>query len=64
MKSVRKCQEILQVATKDFLNLSGKLMSQIPITENEKTMYHYYLEAVMVFQHFQRPGAVEGMTVR
>ncbi|XP_029903936.1 uncharacterized protein LOC115356811 isoform X2 [Myripristis murdjan] len=63
MKSVRKCQEILQVAKKDFLNLYGKLITNQPITENEKTMYGYYLEAVMVFQHFQRPGAVEGMTV-
>ncbi|KAM9832699.1 leucine-rich repeats and immunoglobulin-like domains protein 1 [Aulostomus maculatus] len=39
------------------------LITNQPISENEKTTSHSSLEAVVVFQHFQRPRAVEGMTV-
>jgi len=29
----------------------------------EKTMFCYYCEAILILGHFQRPGAVEGVTV-
>lgn len=62
-RSVRDCQEILRVAKPDFLNLFGKLITDDLVSDSEKTMYRYYCQAVMVLRHFQRPGAVEGMTV-
>lgn len=54
---------MLKVAKPDFLNTYGSLLRGEDVTPRDKTMYRYYCEAVMVFRHFQRPGAVEGMTV-
>lgn len=63
MRTVAECQEILRVANKDFLNTFQKLMDESEVIETEKTTFRYYCEAVMVLRHFQRPGAVEGMSV-
>lgn len=63
-RSLSDCTEILRAAKKDFLNIFGNLISSaFVLSDTEKTTYRYYCEAVMVFGHFQRPGAVEGMTV-
>ena len=63
MRSVADCQGILNVAKEDFLNIFKKLMDESHVSDSEKTTFRYYCEAVMVFRHFQLPGAVEGMTV-
>ena len=63
MRTVAECQEILRVAKKDFLNTFQKFMDDSDVPDTDQTTYRYYCEAVMVFRHFQRPGAVEGMTV-
>lgn len=63
VKSVRKCQEVLQVAKKDFLDIYRMLITGGRVTESQKTMYRYYLESIIVLQNFQRPGVAEGMTV-
>ncbi|XP_067091775.1 uncharacterized protein [Osmerus mordax] len=64
MRSVADCQEILNVAKEDFLNILRRLMDESHVFDSEKTSFRYYCEAVMVFRHFQLPGAVEGMTVK
>ncbi|XP_077357112.1 uncharacterized protein LOC144004069 [Festucalex cinctus] len=61
-KSVSECQEILWVAKSDFLAVFGKFITKERLTEKEKTIYRYYCEALLVLKHYQRPGAVEGMT--
>ncbi|XP_051551677.1 uncharacterized protein LOC127439557 [Myxocyprinus asiaticus] len=58
-----ECREILRVSKADFLNIFGQFISGAEVDNSEKTMYRYYCEAIMVFRHFQRPGAVEGLTV-
>ena len=63
MRSVADCQEILNVAKEDFLNIFKKLMDESHVEDSEKTSFRYYCEAVMVVGHFLLPGAVEGMTV-
>lgn len=64
MKSVRQCQEVLWVAKPDFLDISGWLISDEPVSDSQRTMYRYYLEAIIVLQNYQRPGVADGMTVR
>ena len=53
----------MRVAKVDFLNIFQKFTDEHDVTDSEKTTYRYYCEAVMVLRHFQRPGAVEGLTV-
>ncbi|XP_041649898.1 uncharacterized protein LOC121513935 [Cheilinus undulatus] len=62
--TVYQCQEILRVARADFLNSFRKLLSEVPLSSHEKTFYRYYLQALLVLKHFQRPVAVEVMTVK
>ncbi|KAI4800245.1 hypothetical protein KUCAC02_013374 [Chaenocephalus aceratus] len=47
-----------------WTSITGWLSLRIVVSPTEKTWYRYYCEAVMMLRHFQRPGAVEGMTVR
>lgn len=63
IKSVSQCQEVLQVAKPDFLDIFGRLITHQPINDSQKTMYRYYLEAIIVLQNFQRPRVAEKMTV-
>lgn len=41
----------------------GRMLSSQELTDEEKTRYRYYCEAIIMLGHFQRPGVVEGMTV-
>ncbi|XP_029965743.1 uncharacterized protein LOC115401590 isoform X2 [Salarias fasciatus] len=60
---VHECQKVLRVAKKDALGVYERLLRSEPVSEEEKTRYKYYCEAVLLLGHFQRPGAVEGLTV-
>ncbi|KAK7879333.1 hypothetical protein WMY93_033890 [Mugilogobius chulae] len=69
---VQKCQhyqEFLTVLRKPISKshskdlIFGRFLSGEDVTEEEKTRYRYYCEAILIFGHFQRPGAVEGLTV-
>ncbi|XP_062319038.1 uncharacterized protein LOC134021929 [Osmerus eperlanus] len=64
MRSIADCQEILNVAKAEFLNIFKKLMDESDVSEGDKTSFRHYCETVMVLGHFQHPGAVEGMTVK
>ncbi|KAL2093818.1 hypothetical protein ACEWY4_011130 [Coilia grayii] len=62
--SVSERQEILRVAKTDFLDVYRRLLVKKNVSNNRKTMYRYYCEAVVVLAHYQRPGVAEGMTVQ
>ncbi|KAL1277210.1 hypothetical protein QQF64_023883 [Cirrhinus molitorella] len=59
---IKDCQKILKVAKPDFLRIHENLLSGQEVSNTEKTLYRYYCEALLVFRHMQRPGAVEGFT--
>ncbi|KAK9535941.1 hypothetical protein VZT92_005775 [Zoarces viviparus] len=65
-RSLRECQEVLRVAEKEFLQIFWMLINKdsAKVSIQQRTYYRYYLEAILVLRHFQRPGAVEGMSVR
>ncbi|XP_067266650.1 uncharacterized protein [Chanodichthys erythropterus] len=60
---IKDCQQILQVAKLDFLRLHGDLVGGKVLSNTDMTLYRYYCEALLVYRHMQRPGAVEGLTV-
>lgn len=62
-KSLQKCQAVLRKAKKDMLSIYGRMLEGDHVASEEKTMFRYYCEAIMILAHFQRPGAVEGLTV-
>ncbi|XDV42575.1 hypothetical protein PO909_011208 [Leuciscus waleckii] len=37
-------------------------MTGTAVSSPDKTLYRYYLQALLVFRHMQRPGAVTGLT--
>ncbi|KAK2915691.1 hypothetical protein Q8A67_000065 [Cirrhinus molitorella] len=59
---IKDCQKILRVAKPDFLRIHDNLLTRKKVSNTEKTLYRYYCEALLVFRHMQRPGAVEGFT--
>ncbi|XP_041834180.1 uncharacterized protein LOC121635161 [Melanotaenia boesemani] len=61
--AVHSYQKVLREAKKDALGIYRRLLSHEPVTEEEKTQYRYYCEAILLLGHFQRPGAVEELTV-
>ncbi|KAK5923807.1 hypothetical protein CgunFtcFv8_000743 [Champsocephalus gunnari] len=65
MPTVHDCNQVLRSGKKRFLDIYHRMaLSKIEVSPTEKTWYRYYCEAVMMLRHFQRPAAVEGMTVR
>ncbi|XP_041834071.1 uncharacterized protein LOC121635075 [Melanotaenia boesemani] len=61
--TVHTFQQLLREAKKDALVTYGRLLSREPVTEEQKMSYRYYCEAILLLGHFQRPGAVDGLTV-
>ncbi|XP_041832394.1 uncharacterized protein LOC121634055 [Melanotaenia boesemani] len=61
--TVHSCQKVLREAKKDVLEIYGQLLKHEPVTEEQNTLYRYYCEAILLLGHFQRPGAVDGLTV-
>ncbi|XP_066531555.1 uncharacterized protein [Hoplias malabaricus] len=64
----KDCWAVLDAAKKDFLAVIGKLNGRGHIrghqlTQQESQLVLYYLEAVLILRHLQRPGVVEHMTV-
>ncbi|KAK2813502.1 hypothetical protein Q5P01_000786 [Channa striata] len=46
-----------------MLGIFGNLQEEKIVSAEEQTLFRYYCEAILILGHFQRPGAVEGMTV-
>lgn len=61
-KSLQECQAVLRKAKKDMLSVYGRLLEGDHVASEEKTTFRYYCEAILILGHFQRPGAVEGIT--
>ncbi|ROJ64733.1 N-lysine methyltransferase KMT5A [Anabarilius grahami] len=61
-KSLQECQAVLRKAKKDMLSVYGRMLEGDHVASEEKTMFRYYCEAILILGHFQRPGAVEGLT--
>lgn len=63
----RDCWAVLEKAKKDFLCVIAKVFPvrafEETLTMAECTLVLYYLEAVVILKHLQRPGVVEHMTV-
>lgn len=59
----QECQAVLRKAKKDMLSVYGRLLEGDHVASDEKTMFRYYCEAILILGHFQRPGVVEGITV-
>lgn len=58
MLSPKDCLAVLTAAKGDFMNIMGKLLA-----DKDLTLVLYYLEAVVILRHLQRPGVVENMNV-
>lgn len=59
---------MLRAAKKDFLAVIAKIFESAPtyniqLDTAECLLILYYLEAIVVLKHLQRPGVVEHMTV-
>ncbi|KAJ4921922.1 hypothetical protein JOQ06_022186 [Pogonophryne albipinna] len=65
MPTVHECNLVLRSGKKRFLDIYNRMaISKMVVSPTDKTWYRYYCEALMMLRHFQRPGAVEGMTVK
>ncbi|KAJ4921923.1 hypothetical protein JOQ06_022187 [Pogonophryne albipinna] len=65
MPTVHECNLVLRSGKKRFLDMYNRMaISKMVVSPTDKTWYRYYCEALMMLRHFQRPGAVEGMTVK
>ncbi|KAL6471735.1 hypothetical protein MHYP_G00203850 [Metynnis hypsauchen] len=63
-----QCVAVLDAAKRDFLSVMGKLRGPgcslgHQLTQAELQLVLYYLEAVVILRHLQRPGVVKHMTV-
>lgn len=56
---------VLRAAKEDFLTVLGKVYpeNRATLKLNERSLVVYYLQAVVILKHLQRPGLVERMTV-
>ncbi|MEQ2176415.1 hypothetical protein GOODEAATRI_027730, partial [Goodea atripinnis] len=62
-RSLHECHKVMRVCKKDMLGLFAKLLEQKQISREEKTLFLYYCEAIILLKHYQRPGVVEGFTM-
>ncbi|XP_060756673.1 uncharacterized protein LOC132867684 [Neoarius graeffei] len=60
-----ECWAVLEAAKQDFLAIMDKLSDSCssPLEHAESIFVVYYLEAVVILKHLQRPCIVENMTV-
>ncbi|MEQ2173385.1 hypothetical protein GOODEAATRI_031618 [Goodea atripinnis] len=62
-RSLHECHKVMWVCKKDMLGLFAKLLEHKEISTEEKTLFRYYCEAIILLKHYQRPGVVEGFTL-
>ncbi|XP_055360600.1 uncharacterized protein LOC114846600 [Betta splendens] len=62
-KTLSDCQAILRMSKEDMLGLFARYKEGQIVAADENTLFRYYCEAILVFEHFQKPGVVEGITV-
>lgn len=61
----RDCLAVLRAAKKDFMAVVSKVFQDknVILEMAECSLVVYYLQAVVILKHLQRPGVVEHMTV-
>lgn len=47
----------------DMLDIHRRLLGQQHVEEDQKTLFRYFCEAILVLRYFQRPEAVRAFTV-
>nr|XP_055062909.1 uncharacterized protein LOC129445950 [Misgurnus anguillicaudatus]XP_055062910.1 uncharacterized protein LOC129445950 [Misgurnus anguillicaudatus] len=67
-KQLTDCVAILDVARADFLEVIEKLQGRKAVSadrleKNDRLLVLYYLEAIVILRHLQRPGVLTNMTV-
>lgn len=62
--TTKECWAVLDAAKKDFLDVMENLSeSSDPLESDQSILLVYYLEALVILKHLQRPGVVVHMTV-
>ncbi|XP_070698571.1 uncharacterized protein [Pempheris klunzingeri] len=62
-RSLQSCQRLLHEAKNDMRAIYRTLLQKQHVSPEEKLLFRYYCVAIVILQHFQKPGALEGMTV-
>lgn len=62
-KSPEECHKLLVVAKPGFAECIQKAQDDLKLDEKEKLTILYYLEAVVILRHLQRPGVIQNLTV-
>ncbi|KAJ7984208.1 hypothetical protein DPEC_G00365390 [Dallia pectoralis] len=62
-KTPAECTTVLNAARVKFLEVFRKANESLPISSEEQRWYLYYLEALFILKHMQRPAVVRNMTV-
>ncbi|KAK2863559.1 hypothetical protein Q5P01_003092 [Channa striata] len=62
-KSLAECQRVLLDSNKDMLGILRNLQEDKQVSAEEKTLFRYYCEAVLLLGHVQRPTVAEKMTI-
>ncbi|XP_073408762.1 uncharacterized protein [Dendrobates tinctorius] len=62
-KTPRECQRVLDAAKPSFLKCIQNVKHSKVSTKATKLEILYYLEAILVLKHLQRPGVVQNMSV-
>ncbi|XP_071341918.1 uncharacterized protein [Trachinotus anak] len=60
--TLHDCQQVFREAKRDMLDIQQKLLENQHVGVEEKTLFRYYCEAILVLKHFQRPGVVGCLT--
>ncbi|XP_067272555.1 uncharacterized protein [Pseudorasbora parva] len=56
--TLQDCQRVLRVSQADMLGIHRKLLDQQHLEEDQRTLFRYFCEAILVLRYFQRPEAV------
>ncbi|XDV26249.1 hypothetical protein PO909_030008 [Leuciscus waleckii] len=60
--TLQDCQRVLRVSQMDMLGIHRKLLDQQHVEEDQRTLFRYFCEAILVLRYFQRPEAVMAFT--
>ncbi|ROJ64734.1 N-lysine methyltransferase KMT5A-A [Anabarilius grahami] len=61
--TLQDCQRVLRVSKADMLIIHRKLLDQQHVEEDQRTLFRYFCEAILVLRYFQRPEAVRAFKV-
>lgn len=61
--TLQDCQRVLRVSQVDMLDIHRKLLDQKHVEEDQRTLFRYFCEAILVLRYFQRPEAVKAFKV-